>query len=1070
MFKIAEQYYEFNIIPQAERYYNEDSAWGVYFFSTKDDIPELKEFNEDPLSQNSSVGKGCTLTGKMQKLYIGAEYTVKAKLEYSQKYKSYNYIPTIITANVPQTEGQQELFLQSLVTSIQAKTIIEKYPNIINEVINNTDNIDVSQLKGIGKTTWENIREKILDNYVISDILSLLQPLGVTYNLIKKLLINESNPSLLKQKLIDNPYIMTEIKGLGFKKVDDLAMKLNPDMRISKQRVYAFIKYYLEEQGNNNGHTWVFETDLNNAVRDNVNECYSIFEEIVEIEKRNGFFLKYEDGKIGLSKYYKVEYNTYDILKTLNSYKKSWNVDVEKAIKESENQQGFKFTEEQKKVIEKSTEENVIIISGLAGCVDCDTEFFNGCEWKPISNYKIGEKVLQYNKDGTAELVLPIDYIKQPSKKLWHFETKYGLDQCLSDNHNCYYITSKGNLYNKTFKEIRENHNKNGFLGKFITTFDYCGNGINLSDNMIRLMVAIFADGSFNYNLKPTADTYNQCRFHLKKERKKERLEKLLNQLNIIFKKKKSAVDGYDDYYCNVPFRCKHFPSEWYNCTKNQFKIITEEVMLWDGYYKKNNGFSTSSKSDADFIQFAYSSLGYRTTILKDDRLGEEYKINNKKYLRKSTYYSVSYTKRNLVGMCSDNRPDHIKTKIEEYTTRDGYEYCFTVPSHILVLRRNNKIFITGNCGKTTISRAILNTYKNYSIGCAALSAKAAQRITEATGFPASTIHRLLGWDSKGFIYNYENPLPYDVILIDECSMISANVFYALVSAIKEGCKIIMCGDNGQLPPIGYGNIYNDLLEKHDDFCINKLTKILRQAEKSGIITDSIKIRQGINPLDKPEIKVVNGELQDMTYMFRENREGIRDLAIKTYLKSIEKTGLDETVIVVPRKMNCDNSTFEINRIIQDELIDKSVQGINYGVLTYRIGAKVIQRANNYDKNVFNGEIGYIKDIWKEKNSQMFSVEFRLGNNTKMVTFSQGDLENIDLAYALTCHLSQGSGYKNVVVIIDNTHYSLLDSCLLYTAITRAKQKCLLIAEPTAFNRCLKENKTKARQTWLSII
>lgn len=740
MIKIAEQYYEFNMIPQAERYYNEDTTWGVYFFSTKDDIPELKEFNEDPFNQNSSIGKGCTLTGKMQKLYIGTEYKVKAKLEYSQKYKSYNYVPTIVTANVPKTEAQQELFLQSLVTPTQAKTIIEKYPNIINDVIGNNDNVDITCLKGIGKSTWDNIKEKILDNYVISDILSLLQPLGVTYNLIRKLISNESNPSLLKQNLLDNPYIMTEIKGLGFKKVDDLAMKLNPDMRISKQRVYAFIKYYFEEQGNKYGHTWIFETDLNNVVRDNINECYSIFEEVIQTEKRNGLFLIHKDGKIGLSKYYNTEINTYKILKTLNSYKKEWNIDVEKAIKESEEQQGFEFTNEQKDVIKKATEENVIVISGFSGT------------------------------------------------------------------------------------------------------------------------------------------------------------------------------------------------------------------------------------------------------------------------------------------------------------------------------------------GKTTITRAILNTYKNYSIGCAALSAKASQRITEATGFPASTIHRMLGWDGKGFIHNYNNPLPYDVILIDECSMISANIFYSLVSAVKQGCKVIMCGDNGQLPPIGYGNIYNDLLEKSNDFCVNKLTKILRQAEKSGIITDSVKIRQGVNPLDKPEIKVVNGELQDMTYMFRENREGIRDLAIKTYLKSIEQTGLDETVIIVPRKSNCDNSTFEINRIIQDELINKKVQGINYGILTYRIGAKVIQRANNYDKNVFNGEVGYIKNIWKEKNTQMFSVEFKLGNNTKMVTFSQGDLENIDLAYALTCHLSQGSGYKNVITIIDNTHYSLLDSCLLYTAITRAKKKSLLIAEPSAFNRCLKENKTKTRQTWLSIM
>lgn len=1070
MIKIAEQYYEFNMIPQAERYYNEDTTWGVYFFSTKDDIPELKEFNEDPFNQNSSVGKGCTLTGKMQKLYIGTEYKVKAKLEYSQKYKTYNYIPTIITANVPKTEAQQKLFLQSLVTPTQAKTIIEKYPNIINDVIGNNDNVDITCLKGIGKSTWDNIKEKILDNYVISDILSLLQPLGVTYNLIRKLINNESNPSLLKQNLLDNPYIMTEIKGLGFKKVDDLAMKLNPDMRISKQRVYAFIKYYFEEQGNKYGHTWTFETDLNNVVRDNINECYSIFEEVIQTEKRNGLFLIHKDGKIGLSKYYNTEINTYKILKTLNSYKKEWKIDVEKAIKESEEQQGFEFTNEQKDVIKKATEENVIVISGLAGCVDCDTEFFNGHEWKPISSYNIDDKVLQYNKDGTAELVLPIDYIKQPSKSLWHFKTKYGLDQCLSDNHNCYYITSKGNLYHKTFKEIRENHNDKGFSGKFITSFDYCGDGINLSDNMIRLMIAVFADGSFNYNLKPTANTYNKCRFHLKKQRKKERLENLLNELNIEFEKKQSMAKGYDDYYVIVPFRSKNFPTEWYNCTKNQFKVIAEEVMFWDGCYKENNSFCTSSKPDADFIQFVYSSLGYRATISEDSRLGNEYKTNNKIYIKKAIYYSVFYTKRNLIGMCIDYKPDQTKTKINEYITKDGYEYCFTVPSHMLVLRRNNKIFITGNCGKTTIARAILNTYKNYSIGCAALSAKASQRITEATGFPASTIHRMLGWDGKGFIHNYNNPLPYDAILIDECSMISANIFYSLVSAVKQGCKVIMCGDNGQLPPIGYGNIYNDLLEKSNDFCVNKLTKILRQAEKSGIITDSVKIRQGVNPLDKPEIKVVNGELQDMTYMFRENREGIRDLAIKTYLKSIEQTGLDETVIIVPRKSNCDNSTFEINRIIQDELINKNIQGINYGVLTYRIGAKVIQRANNYDKNVFNGEVGYIKNIWKEKNTQMFSVEFKLGNNTKMVTFSQGDLENIDLAYALTCHLSQGSGYKNVITIIDNTHYSLLDSCLLYTAITRAKKKSLLIAEPSAFNRCLKENKTKTRQTWLSIM
>ena len=265
---MGKEVYEFLATPQMERYYNDDSTYGVYSFITTDDIPEYYNCKLDPFDDKSNSVKGGTLAGKMQQLSIGMEYKVTATMEYNAKYKSYNYVPTVVIANIPKTQEQQIAFLKTQVTELQAKNILEVYPNVVEDVMQNKP-IDVSQIKGIGEITWKNIKEKILDNYVISDILSMLQPLGVTFAVIKKLITDEPNPSLLKQKLIENPYIMTRVKGLGFKKVDDLALKLNPDLRISEKRVIAFLRYHLNSIGEDLGHTWVTQNELDNAVQDN---------------------------------------------------------------------------------------------------------------------------------------------------------------------------------------------------------------------------------------------------------------------------------------------------------------------------------------------------------------------------------------------------------------------------------------------------------------------------------------------------------------------------------------------------------------------------------------------------------------------------------------------------------------------------------------------------------------------------------------------------------------------------------------------------------------------------------
>ena len=177
-------------------------------------------------------------------MVICKEYNCTATLIYNSKYNKWQYKPITINSDIPKSLEQQKVFLQTLLNEKQVETILSVYPNIVEELTKGTAQVDLSKLKGIGEKTWTKIKNRVVDNYVISDILILLQPLGVTYKMLSKLLMSEQNPALLKQKLLDNPYIMTKIRGLGFKKVDDLALKLNAALRISDKRTYAFLKFY----------------------------------------------------------------------------------------------------------------------------------------------------------------------------------------------------------------------------------------------------------------------------------------------------------------------------------------------------------------------------------------------------------------------------------------------------------------------------------------------------------------------------------------------------------------------------------------------------------------------------------------------------------------------------------------------------------------------------------------------------------------------------------------------------------------------------------------------------------
>ena len=373
----------------------------------------------------------------------------------------------------------------------------------------------------------------------------------------------------------------------------------------------------------------------------------------------------------------------------------------------------------------------VTVISGSNACVDCDTEYFNGTQWKKISEFSLGESVLQYNPDGSANLVVPQRYIKTPCDELYLIQSITGVDQCVSGNHNLIYMTSKGNLAKKRVDEmlIQHENSRKGFSGKFYTTFSYNeGVGIDLSDIEIRLMCAIICEGSFSVNFRDK----NIVRINIKKQRKKERLEMLLKQSGIPFRKEQYNPKDlqYNTYLFHAPRKEKEFLDYWYKCNAKQLSIVADEILHWDGTInlekRKISSYSSTSKRNIDFVQFAFASVGVRTHIHVDDRVGKRH--SNGKYIYKSICYQLT--------ICRTKNPSivnpKIKKQIGKIKTKDGYKYCFTVPSGMLVLRRNGNINITGNSGKSSWLNTLILNIANQGVPSALWSGELPEPILKA--------------------------------------------------------------------------------------------------------------------------------------------------------------------------------------------------------------------------------------------------------------------------------------------------------------------------------------------------
>ncbi len=349
------------------------------------------------------------------------------------------------------------------------------------------------------------------------------------------------------------------------------------------------------------------------------------------------------------------------------------------------------------------------VLSGL-GCVDKDTEYMSPSGWKKISEYSGGD-VLQYNRGtGKAEFVTPLAFIKKPCSEFIRAKTKYGIDQMLSEEHRVLLETAKGKQEVLTAAEWEQRQNdwvsgvkkprsfsSIGYShGGIPNTFSFSGVGFPLSDQRLRVQIAVIADGYF-----PSAT--NRCVVRIKKDRKKDRLRKLLTDAGIPWTERTKdypTAVGFTVFVFYAPRREKEFTPDWYACTGEQLAIFCDEVIHWDGscasHTKNKNrgvGFSTYVKASADFVQFAFCSTG-RTARL--------YQRVRERRGKVEIEYAVGVRNEGKPLLISARTSGSVKiSNLTRVPSEDGYKYCFSVPSGFLVLRRNGCVFLTGNSGKT---------------------------------------------------------------------------------------------------------------------------------------------------------------------------------------------------------------------------------------------------------------------------------------------------------------------------------------------------------------------------------
>ena len=434
----------------------------------------------------------------------------------------------------------------------------------------------------------------------------------------------------------------------------------------------------------------------------------------------------------------------------------------------------------------------------------------------------------------------------------------------------------------------------------------------------------------------------------------------------------------------------------------------------------------------------------------------------------KSLYYAERDVARRVNALLApphegDLAPVDVASEISAWERRSGLDLATRQREALAASLSRRLSIITGGpgVGKTTIIRALVDIFRKrgLKVVLSAPTGRAAKRMSESVDADAQTIHRLLKWNpvTNRFTYDANNRLEGDVFVFDETSMIDVRLAADLFAALPVAARVVWVGDTDQLPSVGPGSVLGDLIKSGKVPAV-RLDFIFRQADSGLIVRNAHHVNAG-EPLE-----IRRDDNCDFYFMRCEDPQTCVARAIEFMQTRIpRKFGMDpleDVQVLVPMRKNTlgtDNLNVEIQKAINPHG-DSLVRG---GTL-FRVRDRVMQLRNNYDKDVYNGDVGFVKQVDASDRSLVVSFDGR------PVKYAPGDLDELTLAYATTIHKSQGSEYPAVIVIVHTQHYVMLQRNLLYTAITRGRKLVLLMGVPYAVDRAIATNTVRERRTSLA--
>ncbi|MDB5297469.1 MAG: ATP-dependent RecD-like helicase, partial [Phycisphaerales bacterium] len=411
--------------------------------------------------------------------------------------------------------------------------------------------------------------------------------------------------------------------------------------------------------------------------------------------------------------------------------------------------------------------------------------------------------------------------------------------------------------------------------------------------------------------------------------------------------------------------------------------------------------------------------------------------------------------------------PVDVPKAVEWVEARAGFTLAAGQRDAIGQAVKSKVMVITGGpgVGKTTLVNSVVQIFKakGLKVVLCAPTGRAAKRLTETTGMPATTIHRLLEFDPKtaDFKRNGENPLEGDVFVVDETSMVDLPLAHKVVRAVPPAAALVLVGDVDQLPPVGPGCVLRDVIES-GAVPVCRLTEVFRQAAQSQIIAGAHRVNQGLMPVFPG--KLGEGETPaDFYFVEAEDPEAAVAAVLHLVQKAIPRRfglrPLDDVQVLSPMQRGVLGAR-NLNLALQATLNPTGTSVERHG-WTFRVGDKVMQTVNDYDKDVFNGDIGRVAEI--DATEQELAVTF----DGRDVIYDFNELDELSLSYAATVHKSQGSEYPAVVVPVHTQHYTMLQRNLLYTAMTRGKKLVVLVGTKKAIALAVKRTEGTERVTTL---